>query len=156
MKDKDIEESKFKYLSHVTLRQAWSVLKPSFFAWLMLTVLFLIIDIVTNYGENEVSEFWNILPKQAWFIIGFAFVSWVARGEEEVIKFRFPMKLKNWITLNLMVSLLIVLIPFLLLLPPWAYVSLFFGLLVLGVALDDLAKIGKQNIEDGLINSKSD
>ena len=136
------EESPFKYLPYVTLREGWSQLTVAFLVWIVLSAIVTAFVAVTDFGISRTESYWSILPAPVWGVLGFAVVSWLFRGEE--LRLMFPQTFKGWLLLNLGVVLFIIAIT---VLPSWALIPVYIGLMFFFVVLDDLAAIGKSNYE---------
>lgn len=133
----------FRYLPHVTLRQAWNQVKSTFIAWLILSTLFVLFSTASDFGISKTEGFWDIFPQPVWYVIGFACLSWILRGEE--FKIAFPRSFKLWLLLTVFVALFALAIS---LLPTWAILPLYAGAIALGSMLDELAQTGKENLEN--------
>jgi hypothetical protein len=136
------EDSPFKYLPYVTLREGWSQLKVAFLAWAVLSVIVTAFVAATDFGISKTESYWSILPGPVWGVLGFAIVSWFLRGEE--LRFMFPRTFKGWFLLNFGVVLLVFAAS---VLPSWAFIPVYIGLLFFFGVLDELAAIGKRNYE---------
>ncbi len=134
------EDDLFKYLSYITLREGWAVIKGTFLAWLFLSVIFIVINVFIDFGASKTETFWAILPKPFWFVLGFAAFTWFVRGEEFQIVF--PKSFRLWLLLTSVVAFMVLLGAVLstwAMMPVYAAVMLGFGL------LDSLSKIGRKN-----------
>ena len=136
------EESPFKYLPYVTLREGWSQVKVMFFVWIILSGIMMTFMAAADFGVKSTESYWSLLPTPAWAIIGFAVFTWFVRGEE--IRLALPQSFKGWLLLNIGVALMIIAG---LVLPAWAMVPLYFGLICFFAVLDELAATGKTNYE---------
>ena len=136
------EDDLFKYLSYVTLREGWAQIKGTFFGWLVISVIFIVIDVLIDFGASQTETFWAILPKPFWYVLGFAAFTWFVRGEEFQIVF--PKSFGLWLLVTSAVALMVLLgavLPTWAMMPVYAAVMLGFGLLV------SLAEIGRENFQ---------
>ena len=147
----DSEEDSFKYLSSVTVKQAWGEAKFWLMVWLLVSTIVILINLASD-ATNVISEIWNIFPGQVWFVIGFTLFTWMLRGEEEVIRIYFPKKFILWLFLNLFIALMAMSS---LIFPSWVTTSIFIGWFCLMGALANLEKIGKANLENQSFTSSN-
>lgn len=136
----------YAYLSYVTLREMWEEAKGFFFLWVVVSGVSLGIGTLGEFGVGVTknllgTEYAQILPTWAWFVIIFSATSWFMRGEE--IKFTFPnLTFKLW----LLVTFLIGLIAFVCASSPWwVGVPFYWGVLMAALTLDTLAAKGWEN-----------
>ena len=54
------EESPFKYLPYVTLREGWSQLKVAFLVWIVLSAIVTAFVAVTDFGISRTESYWSI------------------------------------------------------------------------------------------------
>jgi len=136
------QESPFKYLPYVTLREGWSQVKVAFLVWIILSAIVMAFVAFADFGVAKTESYWSILPKQVWGVLGFAAFSWLIRGEE--LRLMFPQTFKGWLLLNFGVAFLVLAAS---LLPSWALVPVYVGIMFFFGVLDELAAIGKTNYE---------
>jgi hypothetical protein len=135
-------DSPFKYLPYVTLREGWSRAKSMFFAWIVSSAIFMAFIAMTEFGVKSAEEYWSLLPKPVWAMIGFAVFSWILRDEE--LRLTLPQSFQGWLLLNLGFALGGLVSSFL---PAWALVPFCFGFIGFFAVLDDLAAVGKRNYD---------
>ena len=136
------EDDPFKYLSYVTLREGWVVLKGTFLGWLFLSAVFIVADVFIEFSAAVTESFWGILPQPLWYALGFAVFTWFARGEE--FRIVFPQSFRLWLLLTLVVALMVLsssVFPSWVMMPVYTAVILSFG------ALASLGAIGKENYQ---------
>ena len=136
------EESPFKYLPYVTLREGWSQVKVAFLAWVVLSTIVILFGAFADFGVTKTKSYWSVLPIQVWGVLGFAAFSWMIRGEE--LKLMFPKTFKVWLLGNLGIALMVFAAS---VLPSWALVPVYIGFMFFFGVLNDLAVIGKNNYE---------
>lgn len=137
-----VQDSPFKYLPYVTIREGWAQAKVMFFVWIVLSAIAMVFIFLADFGLESTESYWSILPTPVWAVIGFAVFTWVVRGEE--VRLAAPQSIKGWLILNVLVALM-VLATFVL--PPWALVPMYLGVVCFGTVLDELAAVGKSNYE---------
>lgn len=137
-----VKDSPFKYLPYVTIREGWAQTKVMFFAWFVLSSIAVIFIGLTDFGVESTESYWSLLPKPVWAVIGFAVFTWFVRGEE--LRLVAPQSAKGWLALNVVVALMVLAGS---ILPSWALVPMYFGLVCFAVVLDELAAVGKSNYE---------
>ena len=138
----DKEDSPFKYLPYVTLREGWSQIKVTFFVWVILSAIAMGFMTLVNFGVQSTETYWSLIPKPLLAVVGFAVFSWVVRGEG--MRLALPKSFKGWLLLNVSLALIVFAGT---VLPDWALVPLYFGLICFSSVLDELAAVGKSNYE---------
>jgi hypothetical protein len=138
----DKEDSPFKYLPYVTLREGWSQIKVTFFVWAILSAIAMGFMALADIGVQSTESYWSLIPKPVLAVAGFAAFSWVVRGEE--LRLALPQSFKGWLLLNVGLALMVFAGS---VLPGWALVPLYFGLICFFAVLDELAAVGKSNYE---------
>jgi hypothetical protein len=136
------EPSYFSYISYVTLREAWDILKTQFFVWLFLSAFFLIAGWLGALGAGAAKSWGSDdVPGWVWWCGFWCVLSWFMRGEE--IKIPFPkMGFGAWLLYSCGVFLIAWMFT---VLPWWASSPVWLSLFVIGGALDDLVAQGKEN-----------
>lgn len=136
------EMSPFSYLSYVTLREAWDTVRSIFFAWIVLSAIIMVFIWLSERGAAATQPIWSALPKPIFYILGFAVFTWIVRGEAETISI--PKSFRGWLVLNL---IFVVFIGAFTILPGWAMVPFYIGVLCFFNIFDELSGIGKNNYD---------
>jgi hypothetical protein len=141
----DREENHYKYLSYVTMREAWEICKTFFWVWFLFSVFSVVLGGVFNVGidiaKSETGIDSNSLPQWAWVAIIISGIMWFCKGKD--VSFKFPnLQFKSW----LLCSVIILIVTAILSNAPWwAGAPFYFALIVLGVVIDDLSAKGNEN-----------
>lgn len=138
MENKD--ESIFQYLSYVTLREAWAQLKVSFVMWVVISAIIMALAAFFDFGAEETKSFWSEIPNAMWAFVGIGAFTWFLRGEKMVIVF--PKTTRMWFAVNVAI---VVGYTAGLLLPSWAFIPVYIGIVMFLGALDELNLIGREN-----------
>ncbi len=135
----------YKYLSYVTMREAWEVSKTYFWVWVFFSVFSVVIGGIFEVGADAVKNGTGIASDTfpQWFLGAavFAGIAWFCKGEE--IKFKFPtLTFKSWALLALAIFIMAFVFANS---PWWATAPFYFAIIVIGTVVDDLAEKGKDN-----------
>jgi hypothetical protein len=139
------EESYYKYLSYVTMREAWKICKTSFRVWVLFSIFFVVLGGIFNVGidiaKSETGIDSNSLPQWAWGAIIISAIMWFCKGEE--IKFTFPKPtFKEWLFWTVIIFIINAIVANA---PWWAVVPFYCAFGGLGGVIDDLAAKGREN-----------
>jgi len=141
------EESYYKYLSCVTLREAWDICKEFFGIWVFLSVLFVVLGGIFNVGidiaESETGIDPNSLPEWVFGCFLFSLCMWFGQGKE--IKFKFPnLTFKSWLFWTVIIFIMAAIFANA---PWWVGGPFYFLLFAFAILIDDLAAKGRENYE---------
>jgi len=136
------EEDIFKYLSYVTVREGWEHLKGFFGAWLIFTVVCLVLEFLIDFSVSTTEPIWSMIPEPVLYVVAFAAFAWYFRGEE--INFVFPKSFKLWLLLTSCVALFVIGGT---ILPTWASLPFYIAIMIGVIGLEMLARIGKGNFQ---------
>jgi hypothetical protein len=136
------DEAPFKYLRIVTLRDAWSEVKATLLAWVLLSALYIGCGAFFDFSASKTASFWAILPSPAWWVIGFAAVSWVFRGQE--LRLLFPKSFRLWLLITSYVALMALLAS---ILPGWTMLPIYAAAMLGYEMLLSLGRVGKENFD---------
>lgn len=143
----DTEESYYKYLSYVTMSEAWEICKTSFGIWVFFSVFSVVIGGIFNAGIDIAKVVTGIdsnsLPQWVWSVIIISGIMWFYKGRE--IKFNFPkLTFKSWLFWTVIIFIETAIFANA---PWWANVPFYFAVILFCGVIDDLAAKGRENYE---------
>jgi hypothetical protein len=139
-----IQPNSWQFLSYVTIRQAFSVLKTEVSAWLILSIFLLAGGSLGIIGSDALAQKSPIdFPNWVWFCALWCLISWQNRGTE--LKIPFPkLTFVQWAFYCIFVFALAFAFN---ILPWWASCPIWVGIICFISGFERLASIGKDNYE---------
>jgi hypothetical protein len=83
----NVELTILKYLSYVTLRDAWAYAKTFLGFWLFFSVFVIGVSVFFEFGLTKTRSLWSVIPKPIWFVLVFAMDAWFIGGQENCFIF---------------------------------------------------------------------
>lgn len=136
------QESFWKYLPYVTVRDAWHELWGLFLVWIFVTVLAMAFVGTTEIGLKATEAWWSEIPTPIFFFLAFAAFTWFTRGQSFALTV--PKTVKGWVGVNAAVLLggfLVTALPAIALAPAYTFLMFAPG------TWDSLNNIGRRNKE---------
>jgi hypothetical protein len=139
----------WKYLPYVTVRDIVREAKGYIWAWLVVSIITLVIGGLIEYGKDQLgfsfggsSEF-SFLPRWLWVAVIAGVILWFGRGKE--VRFVIPVfGFKSWLFYMFLFGGFFYTIAHF---EWWVSLPFAWGVLITENALDDLGMKGKENFE---------
>ncbi len=138
----DNEEEAFRYISYATPKEVWAETKSLVLSWLILSIVCIAFGALFEAGADATRSLWSDVPKPILYFLGFAAISWFMRGQ--TFHFVFPKTFRIWLLSVVVVGTVVVGAA---ILPTWAMIPIYFGVVLFVSLLDELSRIGKENYE---------
>ncbi len=136
------QESTFKYLSYVTVREAVSKTWWNIIGWVVISAAAMGFFALADMGADASRGFWSEIPTPLLAALGIAAFTWMVRGE--ALSLEFPKSIRGWLLLNLAISGFMLALNTL---PSWALIPLYLAIPAFFNCLDELSALGKKNYE---------